>query len=532
MKKILSKDSITRCYKEQPLLFYVIVAIVLSTVVKLSLIETGFLSFPDEFRFMAAGKVIEHVSNGEFSEACYDIFSTKSKPGDVILSTIPHLVQQFTGYLSNVYCYESSNSYPLFIFNFIVYCCLLIVHYKFSKLVLKDVFLSLLSVLVFGTLTNTYLYIRHVLAYDTSLLIFYYFIYKTVLYIQSENLSFVKSVLIGIGSFFAYLVYPGFFPLFFLIVFLLFFYNLTTKNFIKRFLHSCYYGLGSVYLLGVFEAMARYGKVSYIDDALHASSIVNQGSAEESYSFIFKYFWDVEGISGVILLAGIFVFIGVVIYKLQKGLYKENQLIVLLGVSIVGMYLIYTSIGYFFGAFIIMGRSLHEYLPFFCIFFVFTINDLLGSISIRKDVLLFGVAVLFFVNFCTKFFTFYSISYPRDVYWKLSKTNDLNDVHSVCEYDFGWSVTPGEVEYRFYAANHKKVYENSKNYILTNGCYYYPVSDMRYYHPFVPPANYALVDTKTHYLNFKAYQYEGHNIPERANIDQIHFQLKLYEKQQ
>lgn len=529
-KLLFLKDSMVNTYRNKPLNFIVIVFIVLITASKLSLIKTGFMTFPDEFRFMAAGKVLDELSKFDFESACNTIYSTKSKPGDVILSTIPHAVQQLTGYLSDTYCYESSNSYPLFIFNFIVYIFILIVHFKLSKLVLKDDFLALLSVLLLSTLTNSYLYLRHVLAYDTSLLIFYILIYKTIKYTNANTLSFKKSTIYGIITFFAYLVYPGYFPLFFLVTLLLFFNNLTKENFFNKFYHCCYFALGSIYCLGIFELLSRYGKVSYIDDAIHASEIVNQGSAEESFSFIVKYLFDVEGIPGILLLTGVFIFAGILLYKVARGKYKENPIIVLLGVAIIGLYLTYASVGYFFSYFILMGRSLHEYLPFMCIFMVFGFNALLVKLTTNNKLALCFVSLIFISGFALKFHEYYSIAYPRDVFWELSKNNDLKDVETICEYPYGWSVTPGEIEYIFYSAANKKTYTNSKPHLMTNGCYYYPVSDYALYQPFVPGKNLRLLESKPHYLNFKAYQYEGHNISERENIRKMNFQIKVFAK--
>lgn len=529
-KLLFLKNSIMDNYRNKPMHLLIITFIVIITATKFSLIKTGFMTFPDEFRFMAAGKVLDDIAKLDFSSACNAIFSTKSKPGDVILSTIPNAIQQLTGYISDTYCYESSNSYPLFIFNFIVYIFILIIHFKLSKLILKNSFLALVSVLLLSTLTNSYLYLRHVLAYDTSILIFYIFIYKTIKYTNADKLSFKKSTLYGVITFFAYLVYPGYFPLFFLVAFLFFFNNINKKNLMQKFYHSCYFALGSIYCLGIFEIMSRYGNVSYIDDAIHASEIVNQGSAEESYSFIVKYLFEVEGIPGILLLSGVFVFAALLIYKVARGKYKENRIIILLGSALIGMYLIYASVGYFFSYFILMGRSLHEYLPFMCTFMVLGVNALLVKITTKNKAALLFISLIFVIGFALKFNEYYSISYPRDVFWELSKNNDLKDVETVCEYPYGWSVTPGEVEYLFYLPTHKKTYPNSKPHLITNGCFYYPVSDYTLFKPFVPGTNLHLLYTRTHYINFKAYQYEGHNISERENIRKMNFQIKVFAK--
>ena len=110
------------------------------------------------------------------------------------------------------------------------------IHFKFSNLLLKSCFLALISVVLFSTLTNSYLYLRHALPYDMSLLIFYVIIYKIVIYTEENSLSFKKSLLIGICSFFGFLVYPGYFPLFFVGLFILFFNNISNQDLFKKFI--------------------------------------------------------------------------------------------------------------------------------------------------------------------------------------------------------------------------------------------------------------------------------------------------------
>ncbi|MES2287028.1 MAG: hypothetical protein V4547_15155 [Bacteroidota bacterium] len=526
----LKLQALAYCFSKQPLKYLVITSIVLITVIKLNLMGSGFLTFPDEFRFFAAEQTLHDLSELKIGEAMTDIFSTKSKPGDVILSTIPNAIQQLTSYIFNLYTYESNNSYPLFIFNFIIYCFILIVHYKVSKLVLKDNFLALLSVLLYSSLTNSYLYLRHVLAYDTSLLIFYLIIYKIFKYTKEDKLSFKISVLIGIGSFFGYLVYPGYFPLFFLGLFLLFFNNLTKKNVFNKIYHSFYYILGSIYCLLIFEGMSRLGGVSYISDALHASSIVNQGSSEESYTFIIKYLFEVEWVTGIILIICIPLFCLIMLNQIRNKTFQQNSLIMLLGIGVFGLYLAYASVGYFFNTLYLMGRSLHQYVPFICLFSLFSINMLLIKITKKKDLVLFMISLVFILNFGTNFIHYSSFSYPRDVYWKLNETTNLSNIENICEYVNGWSVSPDQTEIIDYSKFPVKAKTQPDTFVVTNCCFFYPVNDLTLYHKYTPDDSCKLIETKTHWLNFKAYQYEGINITERQIIDKINFQIKIFSK--
>jgi hypothetical protein len=529
---IEGKDKILvllNCYRNQPLKYFLITSIVLLTVIKLSLIGTGFLAFPDEFRYAFSRQALRDLSELKIRPAINDIFSTQARPADVILKTIPNAIQFVTAKIFKLNYYESNNSYPLFIFNFFIYCFILIVHFKFSKLVLKDSFLALISVVLFSSLTNSYLYLRHALAFDTSLLIFYLIIYRTVKYTEEDGLSFRKCFLLGFFSFFGYLVYPGYFPLFIVGLFLIFFNNLTKKDFIKKIYYSGYYFFGGIFCLIIFEIMSRLGGRSYILDALIASRVVTQGSSEESFTFIIKYLFAVEGLTGIILIISLTLFCFIILNQIISKTFRQHSLIMLLGIVIIGLFLAYAGVGYFLSNLILMGRSLHQYFPFICIFSLFSINKILIKITSKNELILFIISIVFMINFGVNFIHYNSFSYPRDIAWKLSKTINLEDIENVCEYDDSWSVMPSKNEYTN-SDIHTIINSQFHNILVTNCCYIYPVNDLTKYHLFYPKDNYTLMESKPHFINFKPYQYEGYSIVERHNIDKINLQIKLFSK--
>ena len=257
-----------------------------------------------------------------------------------------------------------------------------------SKLLLNDSFLSLISVLIFCTVTNSYLYLRHALPYDMSLLIFYLVIYKIVIYTNENSLSFKKSLITGICSFMGYLVYPGYFSLFMVSLFIFLFNNISKKDIIKRLYYSGYYVLGSILCLFICEKIARRVGTSYILDAIGLSKTITQGSYEESFAYILKYFIEAEKLTGIILLISLFIFYLMTFYQIKNKPVKEYSPIMLLGIAIIGNYLAYASVGYFLHKVVFYGRLLHQYVPFICIFSVYIINKLLIKITIKNKLIL------------------------------------------------------------------------------------------------------------------------------------------------
>ena len=520
-------------YSKQLLKYILITIIVLITAIKLYLIGTGFLAFPDEMRYCQSVRAYQELSELKIGTAIKTIFSTQGRPADAVLKLIPVAVQFGTAHIFKLNYYESINSYALFIINFIIYCLILLYHFKVSILLLKDSYLALVSVLLFSTLTNSYVYLRHALPYDMSLLIFYMVIYKIILYTEENSLSCNKSLVIGIFSFLGFLVYPGYFPLFLVGLFILFFNNISNRDISKKILYSGYYILGSILCLVIFEKISRFVGRSYILDAIGLSKTITQGSFEESFTFIFKYLFEVEGLTGIILLISLPIYCLIILYQINNKAFKQYSLIMLFGIAIIGMYLAYASVGYFLHRVVYYGRLLHQYLPFVCIFSIYSINELLIKIKREKDIILLLISFIFIVNFGFNFINYNSYAYPRDIVWQLIKANKLNNVENVFEYDDRWPVMPKGNEL-ICSDYHGKLNSSYYNIILIGGNFdanIYIVNDLNKDYKFNPDDNYHLLESKRSFMNFKAYQYDsGASMNERHNMDKNNLIIKILSK--
>jgi hypothetical protein len=521
------KENVTSIYRKEPLSFLLFVCIVLVTAIKFSLIGTGFLSILDEFRYTSSGKALLYFSDFKISAGINALFLTQGRPVDAVLNTILNAIQLATANIFNLNFYESLNSYPLFIYNFFIYCFILIVHFKFSRLVFKDNLLSLISVLLFSSLTNSYIYLRHALPYDASLLIFYIVIFKAVKLTIEERLSYGRSFILGLSSFLGYLVYPGYFPLLIVGLFILLFYNLSFENFSKRIYHLGLYILGSIFCLTLFEVISRFGGRSYILDTIHLSGTIIQGSFEESFSFIVKYLFEVEGLSGVILMIGLILFVLVIIYQIRTN--KKNSPLILLGSVLFGLFIAYASTGFFMHKLVFYGRLLHQFIPFICIFSLFSINEVIKNFKYKQLVLLI-IPGVFIINFSFNFFQYKTISYPRDVAWEISKTIYLDDIENICEVGNSWSLMPKNREYLHSEVQIKREISQQHTIIVTNCCAVCSGISPSIYHEFKPSDGYILLESNPHFINFKAYQYEGYNIIDRQNIDDINLHIKIFSK--
>lgn len=496
---------------------FLLLCIIATALLKLSLVGNGFLAFPDEWRHIASGHVLKEVQAGNFHKAIETIFSTQGRPVDTLIKIIPNGMQYVSAKIFGLEYYESANSFPLFLFNFLIFCLTLFVHFNFSKLILKDTNLSLFSVLIFGSLVNSYIYLRHGLPYDTSLFILYIVFYKVVKLTQEKKFSYRKVFLLGFFAFFGYLAYPAYLLLYAIIGLIFFFNDLTKDGIISRIKYSLMYILGSISCFALFELTSRMVGTSYLKSSQELSETLNQGSFEECFSFLFKYLFEVEKVAGVLLIIGLIAFVGVSIFKIKK--IETTQLIF---ITITFIFLLFAGAGYFFEKVILTGRILHQFIPFICIFFVYVIHEILKRTEILK-VTTITLSLIFIGNFIFQFIEYKKYAYPRDVSWRYYKQYYPKEITDFCEMGNSWSVMPiTNIEL-------EKFNDRSTEHRITiiNACTIFPF-EVESYSEFKPTVNQKMIFSESSYINFKGYQFEGKNIEERKNVDSLNLPVKIF----
>ena len=495
-----------------------LIAIVLVTLAKLSLVGEGFMAFPDEARYIPSGEVLENLAHFEIKEAAGSLNKTQGRPGETLVKIIPSAMQYASAKVFGMETYESANSYPLFLFNFAVYCLLLLQLYRIAKLLLKNNVLALFSVLLYCCLINGYIYMRHTLPYDCSLLIMSYVLLQVIKTTNHNTFSIKKMLLIGFTAFFGYVVYPGYVLLFGLVFIMLITNRLTKNNFLPRIKYGIFYGMGSIICLLVFEGIARIGDTSYIQDSITLSKTITQGDFDESYSFLFKYLYHVEAINGILIIAGLLLFIGILFYSLfrNKTLTDIHRLFIITAI----LFLLYASAGYFFHKMIWYGRLLHQFFFVLALVTAYTFGYLLQNFKYKQIAIstISGIAVIAFIF---NLIDYKSYAYPKDIVWEINNTTSYNNLMEVCEHDDSWSVMD-------YINSKHRPAPTADDIILINGCYFYPLENIKTYNAYMANENDKLIITKPHFINYKAYQYEGYSIVARKNIDSLKLKIKVY----
>ncbi|AXG74941.1 hypothetical protein DVK85_12165 [Flavobacterium arcticum] len=494
------------------------ITIIIVTLTKLSLIGEGFMAFPDESRYIPSGEVLESLAHFDIKGAAANLNATQGRPGETFIKIIPSAVQYTSAELLGMETYESANSYPLFLFNFIIYCLLLILLYKIAILLLKDRVLALFSVLLYCCLINSYIYMRHTLPYDCSLLIMGFALLQVLKATINNDFDVKKMLFLGFTAFFGYVIYPGYVLLFGLVFIILMINRLTKENLLSRIKYAVFYGIGSVICLLLFEVIARIGNTSYIQDSITLSKTITQGDFKESFSFLFKYLYHVEYINGILLIIGLIVFISTLLYNIfkRKALTSIHKLFIVTAL----LFLLYASAGYFFHKMIWYGRLLHQFIFILTLITAYSFGYLSQNIK-YKNLVISCISCIAMMTFTLNIIEYKSYAYPKDIVWKIENTTSYNDLIEVCEHDDSWSIMA------YINSKHKPVV-TADNIVLINGCYFYPLEHIESYNPFIANDNEKLILVKPHFINYKAYQYEGYNIIERQNIDSLKLKIKVY----
>ena len=502
-----------KSYSNKILLF----VIVLISLYKLTLIGQGFKVFPDEERYSQTGLFLKNLSENEPFLAVQSLFSTQGRPGEVLTKTIPMFCQVVTSKILGLEILEPDNSFPLFIFNFIICGLILIVHYRFSKLFLKDKFLSLFSVLFYSCLIASFISLRHADPYDVSFLILYFIFYKIIKNYLDNAIKNLQLVYLGFFAFFGYLNYPGYILLYLTIVIVCFCLLLQKLSFVQSFKKLLLFGLGNFICLSIFEFLSWTVHKSYIGDAVTLSKTIIQGSFEECYTFMFKYLLEVEGLLGFLLIIGLFLMTICLFKKTSSSILKT------LFIVSVFVFLSYASLGFFMHKVVIYARLLRQFIPFLVLFFVFSLNELLKSNN-QKKVVLWAITTVCVFSFIKEINEYKSYFYAKDVVWQLYKKHKTKNFEQQYEYP---NVYSSDLYYFNKRTKNYAVVANTKM-ILVNFGLYYPFDDIKKYKVYKNTNNQKLILSLKNFVQYKAYLFEGFNIIERDNMNKSNLDLKVY----
>ena len=476
----------------------------------------GLLTEPDEKRYYMTWSFLKHLSQGDLQGSIQAIFYLKSgRPIGFVLHSIPASLQFLSAKLFQLELFESKNAWPVFLYNFLIITLILYVLYRIFILIFQSETIALTGVFLTGIMVNYFVYLRHIYPYNEALLLLLLLTYRIIKYYQyKEKIYFKQSFRCGFLAFTAILIYPAYY-LYFIALFILFALSRfeVEKQKVRWIRQLISYGAGSLFALFLIEILSHIAGMSYIENVLQLSGTVIQGSFQENFVFLFKYLWEVEKLNGLLTALGIALFILLIIR--EKNISKN--IFVLLFVSFFIPFLWHASMGYFFHKYTFYGRIIHQFYPVIIIMNLYVLSKINPQ---KTNYIIFIISILMTVQYIFQINSYQKIAYPRDVYWTYLKKYPKKNITEISEYKNSWTNLPLRLD---------SIYVEPKlkdKIIIVNGQYFYPVDQASKYQKYTVKTGQIIFD-KPHFINYKAYQYEGYGIEERRLIDRLQFRIKV-----
>jgi hypothetical protein len=458
------------------------------------------------------------LRKGEVKQAAKQLFDVQGRPGLTLVGMVPAAFQNVIANALKVGYNGIEAAWVIYIFNFVIFLTILFLIFRIALLFSIPDKIALLVVLLYSVSINGYIYLRHVFPYDFSLMLLLFALWYLLM--NKLTLSYLRSFIFGILIAGAFIVYPGCFPLA-LSLPLFYIFIIYTKNTLRHLIiHSFSSGLGGVFLLVIFELLARYCGTSYLSDVKQTSGMITQGSFEESFSFILKYLWQAEFPLGIVYLFSLVAGSVFLVKRLKKD--KNEHLIYLFLSTFIG-FVIYASLGQFFHKMVFYGRLVHQYYPFMAILFGYILVMLIemSSWPIGKVSLFAGITIVLLS--LPNHLAFARVHYPREILSNIKKYERTHKMVSYCERQTHLDNSQG--------IKSAENYEVKPILLLVNFCYPTGPDIPGDFKKFNPSDSTKLLFAFSHFINLPAYQYEGGNIRQREEYQINPLFIRAYKQE-
>ncbi|MBX0288993.1 hypothetical protein K3G63_01000 [Hymenobacter sp. HSC-4F20] len=471
----------------------------------------GALSFPDEERHLKSIEAVRALLAGNPEQASLHLANTQGRPADALLR-LPVAAAQVALERTGQLPVTSPDSLLLpQLMNWLVLLLNMVLLWRLARRWLPTSGAATV-LLVYSALGSTNLYVRHLLPYDTAL---------GVTLLALVLLSGPGALQRGPGhnglwagalGLLAFGIYPGYYMAPLLPATLL---ALTTSRGQWR-NAAVGLGAGAVGVILPLELLTRYGHISYLRTLQHLSATVTQGEFAESFSFVPRYLWEVEGASGILLLLGL---LPGVVALLTRHAAPVARVVALIPVA---AWLLHASLGYFAHHLVFYGRLVHFFLPFLALYTGTALHLLRPRwLYLTATAVVGSVALIGLLRFAPAYL---ALAYPRDVLAAHPATSTaplryLNE--GGLNATLNYRVPPRQPATSTTAP--------SDALVLLNCTFLYPLLRAGC-HPISPPAGYRLTFDGPHFLTLPAYGFEGFTPPMRTRLRQCRFRCRVYEK--
>jgi hypothetical protein len=291
------------------------------------------------------------------------------------------------------------------------------------------------------------------------------------------------------------------------------------------FLYTC----ALLFVLFVYEIVARVGGISYLGGAGRLSGTITQGSYEEGYVFLWRFLAGVEGPWGILLALLAFGYLVTTVARVTSGmrLTPSEALLFQCCIAMAMLYLAYATQCVVLHGMVFTGRYVHFYLPFV----IWAAVAMLRPVPVVTwqrvpYAAALAVSLLSFAWFARDY---REVTYPLYVLY---------------EHDIRWENVPAE----------QKVYETAiwsewvtfslpritparggrsittpheQRYVLVNFGYVSPFfTEVNHYKP---PSGAQAIYRKPHFLAFRSSRFEAYTAAQRRQLEHNGLDVAIYQ---
>ncbi len=386
---------------------------------RLALLGHGALVDYDERRYFQSFEALRAAAHGNWQACAYALSMVDARPVDALWRCVPAagqlLLARYAGW--DIYTFPSLLLPTLL--NWVATVAAAWFFLRICQRLLAGAVAArqwaLVAAILYASLINTSIYVRHVLPYDGALLLFLGLLYWVLRQPAAPSGWFWGWL--GVGAGLLWLLYPGYYAGPVLLVAPLLDWRRPVAWALARFGSLLALGVGFVAPLLLAEGLSRVGgappfwAVSY-DLSLH----ILQGDPAEGYTFWLKYLWQVEGALGMWLLALLLLAVG------QAGQRISRQGLVILVpqtpqqkvlAAALLLFLVHATAAAVGHRIVWYGRLLHLYLPFLVLVGV----SALAALPRLAWAAMAGVSscLLGLISYGFFFVAYQRVAYPTDI---------------------------------------------------------------------------------------------------------------------
>lgn len=490
-------------------LFVALVAV--TALYRFSLLGHGATAFVDETFYFTSVKALESLATGDLRGAVADIAQSRGRNGAAILQLPVAALQAIPAHFGE----PASNLRSLLIPTSVnVAVTLLSLYFVFSigVILCGNEAAALVAAVVYASLVNSNIYVRHVLPYDLALCTALLALWLSLTRPRAPGLPIWTGALTGL----ALTIYTGYYLLCGVLGVTILWQAWTSGTRKDALRFAAIFAASSAAVLIATELLFRLGGLSYLGSLRDVHRDIVFTSYDDGWGFLPAYLLDVERLSGVVLVAGAVAYACRLALLIRQGALRPIDRLML------PMLVAWAAQSSHLNAIPLFGRMIHPWMPVMA----WMLADSLAAVG-RAQARAFACASVVGMALMSWAFAaseYWPLKYPPDVlYEKGIDTAQLSRDQMLCELYPGTSyASPAPLN-----RTTRAPYADDRDYILLNFCQALPAVT-RPRTTSTIPAGATLLFDGPHWMTYPAYAYEGLIKVDRDAIRKDGYRLEVF----